>query len=109
LDKTMSHSELNALNLSPADLSADPQLAAFKDGTVNGVSPYPDEDKLPGMYDPELQRDACGVGFIVDLKGRRRHPAAATASSRTHWRSWRTSNIAALSGLIHWRAMAPGF
>ena len=24
-----------------------------------------------GLYDPNDERDACGVGFVVDIKGRR--------------------------------------
>ena len=26
-----------------------------------------------GLYDPRLEHDACGVGFLVDLKGRKSH------------------------------------
>ena len=26
-----------------------------------------------GLYDPENEHDACGVGFVVDLKGRKTH------------------------------------
>ena len=26
-----------------------------------------------GLYDPWFEHDACGVGFIVDLKGRKSH------------------------------------
>src|SRR4051812_22472419 len=26
-----------------------------------------------GLYDPRDEHDACGVGFIVDIKGRRSH------------------------------------
>jgi glutamate synthase (ferredoxin) len=26
-----------------------------------------------GLYDPRLEHDACGVGFVVDLKGRKSH------------------------------------
>ena len=26
-----------------------------------------------GLYDPRWEHDSCGVGFIVDLKGRRSH------------------------------------
>ena len=69
----MSQSDQNTAHLPHGDPSVDTQIAEFKDGTVNGISPYPDEDKLPGMYDPRQERDACGVGFIVDLKGRRSH------------------------------------
>ncbi len=26
-----------------------------------------------GLYDPQFERDACGVGFLVHLKGQRSH------------------------------------
>src|SRR6266545_3007957 len=26
-----------------------------------------------GLYDPQYEHDACGVGFVVDMKGRRSH------------------------------------
>ncbi|MBX7243922.1 MAG: glutamate synthase subunit alpha, partial [Candidatus Sumerlaeaceae bacterium] len=26
-----------------------------------------------GLYDPEMEHDACGVGFVVDIKGRKSH------------------------------------
>src|SRR5215471_16022359 len=26
-----------------------------------------------GLYDPAYEHDACGVGFVVDLKGRKSH------------------------------------
>src|SRR5436305_12403454 len=26
-----------------------------------------------GLYDPQNEHDACGVGFVVDLKGRKAH------------------------------------
>ena len=27
--------------------------------------------RLAGLYDPRFEHDACGVGFVVDIKGRR--------------------------------------
>jgi glutamate synthase (NADPH/NADH) large chain len=33
---------------------------------------YPDEQRR-GLFDPARETDACGVGFIADLKGRRSH------------------------------------
>jgi glutamate synthase (NADPH) large chain len=26
-----------------------------------------------GLYDPALDKDSCGVGFIADIKGRKSH------------------------------------
>ncbi len=34
------------------------------------------ESGLPpaqGLYDPSMERDACGLGFVVDIKGRKSH------------------------------------
>src|SRR5436190_4125797 len=38
--------------------------------------PYPDTlqpDGTRGLYDPAHEHDACGVGFVVDIKGRKSH------------------------------------
>jgi glutamate synthase (ferredoxin) len=32
-----------------------------------------------GLYDPQYEHDACGVGFVVDLKGRKSHDIVAKA------------------------------
>ncbi|MEA2987583.1 MAG: glutamate synthase large chain, partial [Alphaproteobacteria bacterium] len=35
-----------------------------------------DGEGLPavqGLYDPALEKDSCGVGFIADIKGRKSH------------------------------------
>ena len=29
--------------------------------------------ELPPLYDPRFEHDACGVGFVVDMKGRKSH------------------------------------
>ncbi|MEO1264905.1 MAG: hypothetical protein AAFV26_04270, partial [Pseudomonadota bacterium] len=29
--------------------------------------------KREGLFDPSLERDACGVGFIANLKGEKSH------------------------------------
>ena len=32
-----------------------------------------------GLYDPAHEHDACGVGFVVDIKGRKSHQILAQA------------------------------
>src|SRR6266498_1477744 len=32
-----------------------------------------------GLYDSRYEHDACGVGFVADLSGRRRHDIVASA------------------------------
>ena len=34
---------------------------------------HPINPAKQGLYDPRYEHDACGVGFIVDLKGRKSH------------------------------------
>ncbi len=36
-------------------------------------SPVPPPRRREGLYDPAFERDACGVGFVADLKGRKSH------------------------------------
>ena len=33
----------------------------------------------PGLYDSQYEHDACGVGFVADLTGERRHDTVASA------------------------------
>src|SRR5437016_4467307 len=48
--------------------------------TARRASPKGRSDMAPylppgkqGLYDPWYEHDACGVGFVVDLKGRKSH------------------------------------
>ena len=42
-------------------------VAALGDTADPGVPP------ATGLYDPALDKDSCGVGFIADIKGRKSH------------------------------------
>src|SRR6202049_3277519 len=37
------------------------------------VNPHDLTPPAQGLYDPRNEHDACGVGFVVDIKGRRSH------------------------------------
>ncbi|MBI5766673.1 MAG: glutamate synthase large subunit [Verrucomicrobia bacterium] len=39
--------------------------------------PYPGRPAKQGLYDPWFEHDACGVGFVVDMKGRKSHKIVA--------------------------------
>src|SRR5262245_17168584 len=41
-----------------------------RDGRTGGFLTRPARQ---GLYDPAFEHDACGVGFVVDIKGRRSH------------------------------------
>src|SRR5215469_16972956 len=35
------------------------------------------ETRGPGLYDPRNEHDSCGVGFVVNIKGRKSHDIIA--------------------------------
>ena len=40
------------------------------------------EQKGPlGLYDPRFEHDACGIGAVVDIKGRKSHQTVSDALS----------------------------
>src|SRR5258706_13737853 len=41
-------------------------------GPKNGSQP-PGLPHKQGLYDPQFEHDACGVGFVVNMKGRKSH------------------------------------
>ncbi len=53
--------------------------SAFRRGLPYDSLPV--EDELEGLFDPRLERDSCGVGFIVDLKGAKSHAIVEDALS----------------------------
>ena len=57
-----------------------------------------------GLYDPSLEKDSCGVGFIANIKGKKSHQIVPTRSTFSA-----ISSIAARSAPIRARATAPEF
>src|SRR5436305_2980451 len=66
---------------------ATPDCTPFDEGLQASVSPKRDEPRgirapaAAGLYDPAHEHDACGVGFVVDIKGRRSHMIVRQALS----------------------------
>ena len=52
--------------------------AARGDDPRNPRRPAP-LHRVPGLYDSQFEHDACGVGFVADLSGRRTHQTVAQA------------------------------
>src|SRR3989442_11057635 len=42
-------------------------------------APSPGPTPAQGLYDPAHEHDACGVGFVVDIKGRKSHAIVSQA------------------------------
>ena len=50
------------------------ELAAARRHTLSrAATPIPARRRAQGLYDPALDKDSCGVGFIADIKGRKSH------------------------------------
>ncbi|MGD9843727.1 MAG: hypothetical protein AB7U99_12670, partial [Steroidobacteraceae bacterium] len=47
--------------------------ASAQDNAAQGIAPMSVRPKKQGLYDPQFEHDACGVGFVVDMKGRKSH------------------------------------
>jgi len=46
-----------------------------------GASVNPGMPARQGLYDPQFEHDSCGVGFVVDIKGRKSHRIVTQALS----------------------------
>ena len=45
--------------------------------------PAPTRPAKQGLYDPQFEHDACGVGFVVNIKGRKSHQHRRAGASRS--------------------------
>src|SRR5271154_6723167 len=61
-------SGLSVATSKPADFSYAPELHTFR-------------PQAEGMYDPALEKDSCGVGFIANIKGKKSHQIVSDALS----------------------------
>src|SRR4051812_35252189 len=52
--------------------AASPAERAAKDSSPQ-FPLWPGVPEANGLYDPRLDKDSCGVGFIADIKGRKSH------------------------------------
>src|SRR5450631_4887803 len=64
----MSEDERNAGIVNRRTASQVREADLLRAATADPGSPAPQ-----GLYDPSLDKDACGVGFIADIKGRKSH------------------------------------
>ena len=48
-------------------------LPAMPNDPAFGNTADPGTPLAQGLYDPPLDKDSCGVGFIADIKGRKSH------------------------------------
>src|SRR6202521_5670680 len=54
-------------------------MTKAKDGIQARRLPFSSLPDASGLYDPRFEHDACGVSFVVDIKGRPSHDIVSTA------------------------------
>ena len=42
---------------------------------------FTEQKNTLGLYDPQFEHDACGIGAVVDIKGRKSHQTVSDALS----------------------------
>ena len=74
-----------------------------------------------GLYRPEFEHDACGIGFTANLKGRKSHKIVRDAITMLDWlrekgqtpraiqRFWRQILVSAINEELHHMAASHGF
>src|SRR6202161_1157101 len=74
----MSRSEIEREHIVAAGLS----VAASKAADLShAVEKHTFRPPAVGLYDPSLEKDSCGVGFIANIKGKKSHQIVSDALS----------------------------
>ena len=54
-------------------------MSSRAEGREQGGSPRRTAPPAQGLYDPQFEHDSCGVGFVVNIKGRKSHQLVSDA------------------------------
>src|SRR6202789_473487 len=74
----MSRSEFERENI----MAPGPSVAASKPADLShAIEKHTFRPPAEGMYDPSLEKDSCGVGFIANIKGKKSHQIVSDAIS----------------------------
>lgn len=48
-------------------------MKIFTKGVIKRMENYDQQNRKQGLYDPAYEHDACGMGFVVNIKGEKTH------------------------------------
>src|SRR5450756_524468 len=74
----------NALSAAPASKPVEPlhqQAGQEQAGHEEPLREHTWRPPAEGLYDPSLEKDSCGVGFIANIKGKKSHQIVSDAIS----------------------------
>ncbi len=74
----MSRSEIERENIVASGL---PVAASKSVDSSRAVERHTFRPPAEGLYDPSLEKDSCGVGFIANIKGKKSHQIVSDAIS----------------------------
>jgi glutamate synthase (NADPH/NADH) large chain len=75
----MSGSEFERGNIVTDALPANPLAKPFEQGSEQPLREHTWRPPAEGLYDLSQEKDACGVGFIANIKGRKSHQIVSDA------------------------------
>ncbi|MGY4380056.1 glutamate synthase domain-containing protein 1 [Bradyrhizobium sp. i1.3.6] len=64
-----------------ANIVAEELSATVASKTTDPIQEHNSRPPAVGLYDPSLEKDSCGVGFIANIKGKKSHEIVADALS----------------------------
>src|ERR1700756_4089348 len=75
----MSGSEIERKNILGDALSVAPDSKPEAQALENPLREHDWRPPAEGLYDPSLEKDSCGVGFIANIKGKKSHQIVSDA------------------------------
>ena len=72
---------MNGSQFERANIVAEELSATVASKTTDPIQEHNSRPKAEGLYDPALEKDSCGVGFIANIKGKKSHEIVSDALS----------------------------
>jgi len=64
---------MNGSQFERGNIVADQLSATVASKTTDPIQEHNSRPPAVGLYDPSLEKDSCGVGFIANIKGNKSH------------------------------------
>src|SRR3954466_14288356 len=72
---------MNGSQVERGNIVAEQLSATVASKTTDPIQEHNSRPPAVGLYDPSLEKDSCGVGFIANIKGQKSHQIVADALS----------------------------
>ncbi len=72
---------MNGSQFERANIVAEELSPTVASKTTDPIQEHNSRPKAEGLYDPSLEKDSCGVGFIANIKGKKSHEIVSDALS----------------------------